>query len=73
MLRETFGKQNKMPHKYIDWYNELYELWHHIKANKVESVAGEDIDLWAKRAQEFARFMEKLTKEGEKKYFEKFT
>ncbi len=72
LLHETFGKQNKMPRKYIDWYNELYELWHNIKANKVESIPGEDIDLWAKRAQEFARFMEKLTKEGEKKYFEKF-
>jgi len=73
LLDEAFVKHKKLPKLYVDWFNELYALSHNITNHKVEYVTGEQYDKWQKRTAQFVSVMEKLTKAGEKHYFEKLS
>ncbi|MEM4248083.1 MAG: hypothetical protein QXH80_02350, partial [Candidatus Nanoarchaeia archaeon] len=71
MLIEAFVRHKKLSKTFVDWYNELYNLAHDIKNHKIHKIDGEMFDKWYKRTVEFSRFMEKLTKDGEKEFLKK--
>lgn len=72
LLTEAFVNHKRISKVYVDWYNELYQLAHNIKNHKIEYITGEQFDKWQKRTLQFTQIMEKLTKSGEREYFEKF-
>ncbi|MBD3262830.1 hypothetical protein GF374_00430 [Candidatus Woesearchaeota archaeon] len=57
LLEKVFVKKNKLPKKYIDWYNELYKLAHKIKENQIRELPGTEYDKWLKRTEEFTKKM----------------
>jgi len=71
MLTEAFVRTKKIPKTLVEWYNELYSLSHDIKNHKIHKIDGDVYDRWYKRAMEFAKVMEKLTKDGEKDFLKK--
>jgi len=72
LLVEAFVNHKRIPRTYVDWYNEMYQLAHNIKNHKIEYITGEQFDKWQKRTLQFTQIMEKLTKSGEREYFEKY-
>jgi len=71
LLLETFANKKKLDKKYILWYKEIYKLAHDIKNNKVDRIGGNKFDVFNKRASEFVKVMEQLTRDGEKDYLKR--
>jgi len=71
MLIEVFVKHKKLEKHLVEWYNELYELAHAVKNNKIQRIPGEDFEKWFKRTNDFTRVMERLAKEGEKEFLKR--
>jgi len=62
LLNDVFVKKKKLSKKYIDWYEELYELAHKIKENQIRELPGSEYDKWLKRTDEFTKEVRKLLK-----------
>ena len=71
LLQQVFVKRGKLNGKYVDWFEELYDLSHDVKNHKVHRVPGDEYEKWYNRVLDFAKVMETLTKQGEREYLKK--
>lgn len=63
MLNHTFVKKGMLNSKYIDWYNEIYGLAHHISHGEITKVSGKFIEMYQERADKFIWEMAGLVKQ----------
>ncbi len=65
LLRVTFVKKGMLETKYIDWYEEIFALAHHITHGEVKRVTGKNIEIYMNRADEFIGRMAKIVRDLE--------
>ncbi len=63
MLEQVFVRRKILDKKYIEWYNELYDLAHDVMHGNTKYVAGKEIDNHIGRAEEFEKVSRKITAE----------
>jgi len=63
MLNHIFVKKGMLNSKYIDWYNEIYALAHHISHGEITKVSGKFIEMYQERTDKFIGEMANLVKE----------
>ncbi|MBU0930061.1 MAG: nucleotidyltransferase domain-containing protein [Nanoarchaeota archaeon] len=61
LLTANFVKSGKINKKYIDWYQDLYDITRQITHGKRTNVSVKDYQEYEKRAEEFLTVMFKLT------------
>lgn len=71
LLTEVFVNSKKLSKQHVEWYEELYQLAHDVKNHRIHRISGEDYEKWYRRADTFAKIMERLTKEGEREFLKK--
>ena len=66
-LKENFVDEKILNKRYVEWYQNLLELYKQIVHNKKNNLRGIEIDIWQKRANEFikemARIVDQIIKE----------
>jgi len=65
LLRQVFVKKSMLNSKFVDWYEEIYALAHHITHGEVKKVTGKNIELYMDRADKFIGEMASLIRELE--------
>lgn len=63
MLNRIFVSNKKLDKKYVQWYQEIYNLAHDVAHGQVKHLDGKDIDLNMSRATEFEKVMRNITAE----------
>ena len=61
MLIEVFVKQRKLDKKYVEYYNQVYNLYHNINRGNINSISGKEVDEHIDKAIEFERVLRNLT------------
>jgi predicted nucleotidyltransferase/uncharacterized protein (UPF0332 family) len=65
LLTEIFVKKGMLKDKYVDWYNEIYAVAHHLSHGEMSNVSGKFIEIYQERADKFIGEMANLVKELE--------
>ena len=65
LLKQAFVKKGMLNSKFVDWYEELYALAHHITHGEVKRVTGRNIELYMDRADKFIGEMANIIKQLE--------
>jgi len=60
LLRMVFVKRGMLNSKFVDWYEEIYGLAHHITHGEVKRVTGRNIEMYMERADKFIGEMASL-------------
>lgn len=61
MLLSVFVKDKILNPKYLDWYNQVYELAQDVIKGKLKAAEGKEIDEYIKKAEEYEKAMRKIT------------
>jgi len=61
LLNEVFVRQRKLDRKFVEYYNEVYNLFHNISHGNVKMISGREVDDHIEKVVEFEKVMRNLT------------
>ena len=65
LLKQVFVKGGMLNSKFVDWYEEIYALAHHITHGEVKKITGRNIEMYMERADKFIGEMANIIKQLE--------
>ena len=61
LLDEVFVRQRKLDKRYVDYYKDIYNLYHNVSHGNVKSITGKEVDDHIERVIDFEKEMRNLT------------
>jgi uncharacterized protein (UPF0332 family) len=63
ILTETFVNKKRLNKKYVSYYKEIFDVTKKIAHGKLETIYGNELDDWFKKAEDFLKEMARLVEE----------